>query len=59
MDITKEEEVAAAKDAIIEQFGTVDILVNVAGVISATGLLGSPMSRISVEEWRVSLLISI
>ena len=59
MDITKEEEVEAARDAIIKEFGTVDILVNVAGVISATGHLGAPISRITIEEWRKLIDINL
>lgn len=45
-DVADESAVIAAADAVVERFGTVDVLVNNAGVISWT-----PLERLPVEEW--------
>ncbi len=46
-DLTKSEEVEAAKRQVIERFGTVNILVHAAGITGATG----DFLEISDEDW--------
>lgn len=46
IDVTKKEQHALALDAVIKKFGTVDILVNGAGINGPT-----PFFDISLEEW--------
>lgn len=46
-DLTKQEEVEAAKDQIVDHYGTVDILVNCAGITGAT----KEFLKLSDEDW--------
>jgi NAD(P)-dependent dehydrogenase (short-subunit alcohol dehydrogenase family) len=53
-DATSKADLSAALDAVIERFGRVDVLVNAAGVNSAT-----PFFEISEEEWHRILDIDL
>ena len=45
MNIRREEEVLSAVDAVVKEFGGIDILVNNASAISPTGLLDTPLRK--------------
>src|SRR6516162_8679813 len=53
-DATSKADVSAMLDAVLERFGRVDVLVNAAGVNSAT-----PFFEISEEEWHRILDIDL
>ncbi|MCB9771011.1 MAG: SDR family oxidoreductase [Candidatus Omnitrophica bacterium] len=50
LDVTKKENLLAAKDDVLKRFGSVDILINGAGVNAPT-----PFFDIKVEEWQAIL----
>ncbi|MEH2252406.1 SDR family NAD(P)-dependent oxidoreductase [Nostoc sp.] len=54
-DLTKPEEVEAAKNQIIERFGTVDILVHAAGITGATG----DFLELSDQEWYETIEVDL
>jgi 3-oxoacyl-[acyl-carrier protein] reductase len=55
-DLTVEAEVGALADAISEQFGAVDVLVNNAGLASkASPEVVRPVAQLSHEEWRAEI----
>jgi 3-oxoacyl-[acyl-carrier protein] reductase len=55
-DLTVEAEVGALADAIGEQFGTVEILVNNAGLASkASPEVVRPVAQLSYDEWRAEI----
>jgi len=56
-DVSKDEDVAAMKEAVIKEFGTVDILIGNAGVsrgIAPNGkaALGPPFTQVVVQDWQ-------
>src|SRR3989440_2559084 len=54
-DLTVEAEVGALADAIAEQLGPVDVLVNNAGLASkASPEVLRPVAQLSMEEWRAA-----
>jgi len=54
-DLRNWDEVKAAKDKILKQFGSVDILVNCAGITGATG----NFLEISDEDWHEALEVDL
>lgn len=54
-DLTKPEEVEAAKNQIIERYGTVDILVHAAGITGATG----DFLELSDQEWYETIEVDL
>jgi 3-oxoacyl-[acyl-carrier protein] reductase len=55
-DLTDEAEVAALADAITDQFGAVEILVNNAGLQSkASPEILRPVAQLTFEEWRAEI----
>jgi NAD(P)-dependent dehydrogenase (short-subunit alcohol dehydrogenase family) len=54
-DLRNLDEVKAAKDQILEKYGTVDILVNCAGITGATG----DFLDISDEDWQETLEVDL
>ncbi|MEH2424968.1 MAG: SDR family oxidoreductase [Nostoc sp.] len=54
-DLTKPEEVEAAKNQIIERFGTVDILVHAAGITGATG----DFLEVTDQEWYETIEVDL
>jgi 3-oxoacyl-[acyl-carrier protein] reductase len=55
-DLTDEAEVAALQDAVTEQLGEVEVLVNNAGLASkASPEVLRPISQLSVDEWRAEI----
>jgi len=54
-DLRNLDEVKAAKDQIVEQFGSVDILVNCAGITGATG----NFLEISDDDWHEALEVDL
>jgi 3-oxoacyl-[acyl-carrier protein] reductase len=55
-DLTVEAEVGALADAISEQLGTVEVLVNNAGLASkASPEVVRPVAQLSYEEWRTEI----
>ncbi|RZM78693.1 SDR family NAD(P)-dependent oxidoreductase [Leptolyngbya iicbica] len=54
-DLRNLDEVKAAKDQVLEKYGTVDILVNCAGITGATG----DFLDISDEEWHETLEVDL
>jgi 3-oxoacyl-[acyl-carrier protein] reductase len=55
-DLTVEAEVGALADAISDQFGTVDVLVNNAGLASkASPEVVRPVAQLSHDEWRAEI----
>jgi 3-oxoacyl-[acyl-carrier protein] reductase len=56
VDLTDEAEVAALQDAVTEQMGEVEVLVNNAGLASkASPEVLRPVSQLSLEEWRAEI----
>lgn len=56
VDLTDEAEVAALHDAVSEQLGEVDLLVNNAGLASkASPEVLRPIAQLSLEEWRAEI----
>jgi 3-oxoacyl-[acyl-carrier protein] reductase len=56
VDLTDEAEVAALQDAVTEQLGEVEVLVNNAGLASkASPEVLRPVSQLSLEEWRAEI----
>jgi NAD(P)-dependent dehydrogenase (short-subunit alcohol dehydrogenase family) len=49
MDVSEAPEVAALRDAVLDEWGGVDVLCNNAGV---AGLPGDPLWELSVDEWQ-------
>ncbi len=55
-DLTDEAEVGALHDAIVEQLGDVDVLVNNAGLASkADPEVLRPVAQLSLDEWRAAI----
>jgi len=55
-DLTDESEVGALADALIDQLGPVDVLVNNAGLASkALPEVLRPVAQLTVEEWRTEI----
>ena len=54
-DVSKAEEVQAMINATINKYGTVDILINNAGIIRST----SPLEEIPLEEWDLMMAVNI
>jgi len=54
-DLRNLQEIKAAKEAVVKQFGTVDILVNCAGITGATG----DFMKISDEDWHEALEVDL
>ncbi len=55
-DLTDESEVGALGDALIEQFGSVDVVVNNAGLASRTSPeVFRPVAQLNLGEWRVEI----
>lgn len=53
-DVTDPESVAALRDAALERFGSVEILVNSHGVVTRR-----PLSEISIEDWNRDILVNL
>ncbi|MGH3739352.1 MAG: SDR family NAD(P)-dependent oxidoreductase [Micromonosporaceae bacterium] len=55
-DLTDESEVGALGDALIDQFGGVDVVVNNAGLASKTSPeVFRPVAQLGLEEWRAEI----
>ena len=55
-DLTDESEVGALADAIVEQIGPVDIVVNNAGLASkASPEILRPVAQLTIDEWRAEI----
>ena len=54
-DLTQLDEVKAARDQIVERYGTVDIVVNAAGITGATG----DFLEITDEEWLQAIEVDL
>ena len=55
-DLTDESEVGALGDAVIDQFGGVDVLVNNAGLASkASPEVFQPVAQLRLDEWRAEI----
>ena len=50
-DVSSEHAVAALVDVAIDRFGQLDIMINNAGIVGASG----PLAQISAEQWRATL----
>ncbi len=50
-DVTKEEDVAAAVDAAVERFGSLDVVFHCAGIVGSVG----PVATTPGAEWRFSI----
>jgi len=54
-DVTDESQVQAMIDATVERFGTVDILINNAGLLRAT----APLETIPLDEWELMMDVNV
>jgi NAD(P)-dependent dehydrogenase (short-subunit alcohol dehydrogenase family) len=50
VDVSREDDVTALAEAVLERYGRIDALVNNAGIYSS--LVPKPFEQIDVEEWR-------
>jgi NAD(P)-dependent dehydrogenase (short-subunit alcohol dehydrogenase family) len=50
VDVSREDDVTALAEAVLERYGRIDVLVNNAGIYSS--LVPKPFEQIDVEEWR-------
>ena len=53
VDVTREDEIAAAVDLAVKEFGQLDCLINNAGVIGVIG----PIARIPADRWNDTLAV--
>jgi NAD(P)-dependent dehydrogenase (short-subunit alcohol dehydrogenase family) len=58
-DITSEESVAAMKKTVLDTYGTIDILINNAGIGPSPYKNGPPMTNIPIEEWQKLIQVNI
>lgn len=50
-DVTSEDDVAALVDAAVSHFGTLDIMMNNAGIVGARG----PIAQLDADQWRATI----
>ena len=54
-DVSDYDQVQAMVDAVVEHFGSIDLLVNNAGILRAT----KPLENIPVEEWDLMMAVNV
>jgi NAD(P)-dependent dehydrogenase (short-subunit alcohol dehydrogenase family) len=54
-DVSDEHQVRAMVDTVVQRFGTMDILINNAGILRAT----SPLESIPLREWELMMAINV
>ncbi len=54
-DVSKSDEVQHSVDRVVEEFGTIDVLVNNAGVLRTT----TPLEKIPEEEWDLIIHVNL
>ena len=54
-DVSKEDQVQAMINVTVEKYGTVDILINNAGILRST----TPLEEIPLEEWDLMMGVNI
>ena len=62
-DVSREAEVAAALDAVLKDFGSLDVIINNAGIVKDALLIkvkdGDVVGKMSLEQWRAVIDVNL
>jgi 3-oxoacyl-[acyl-carrier protein] reductase len=63
VDVSREAEVSAALDAVVRDFGSLDVIINNAGIVKDALLIkvkdGEVVGKMSLEQWRAVLDVNL
>jgi 3-oxoacyl-[acyl-carrier protein] reductase len=63
VDVSREAEVAAALDAVVRDFGSLDVIINNAGIVKDALLIkvkdGDVVGKMSLEQWRAVIDVNL
>jgi 3-oxoacyl-[acyl-carrier protein] reductase len=63
VDVSREVEVAAALDAVVRDFGSLDVIINNAGIVKDALLIkvkdGDVVGKMSLEQWRAVIDVNL
>ncbi|HTC37806.1 MAG TPA: SDR family oxidoreductase [Steroidobacteraceae bacterium] len=63
VDVSREADVAAALDAVVREFGSLDVIINNAGIVKDALLIkvkdGDVVGKMSLEQWRAVIDVNL